>query len=82
MNVLGWNTSIGPGGKAHFYDPDGPACGRRKGIWPGVTLRELFTRPTRPTIDGDHVCRFCAKVTPRACNCWSCALKREGGLRP
>jgi len=90
MTLLGWNTSLGSNGKAHFYVEGKPSCGDRKGIYPGgVTLGELFTRPTRPTETDDHLCTYCAKVVleryqeERArCTCWSCQAKRRGAKRP
>lgn len=75
-----WQTSIGANGKAHLYGEDGKtACSARKGIYPdGTTLGDLFTRPTRPVKDDDHLCFYCAKNDPRTCLCWSCQAKRRG----
>jgi hypothetical protein len=82
-NPLGWNTTVGSGGKAHFWTVTGKtACADRKGIRPGATLGDLFTRPLRPTAEDDHVCFYCAQKHPRVCVCWSCVTRRQGGLRP
>ncbi len=78
-----WETTIGAGGKAHHFDDAGKsACADRKGIWPGATLGDLFTRPRRATSAEDHICFFCAEKYPRRCDCWSCEMKRNGALRP
>lgn len=78
----GWNTTVGPGGKAHFITVTGEtACADRKGILPGARLGDLFTRPWRATVDDDHVCHYCAQAHPRVCLCWRCKIKRNGGLR-
>lgn len=79
--LAGWHTSVGAGGKAHFYRDGAPSCGYRKGIWPGAKLADLFTRPRRATVEADHICRYCAKVDPRECLCWSCTMKRLGKMR-
>ena len=80
--LSGWRTSEGSAGKAHFYTETGKTiCSAIKGIWPGCTLGDLFTRPTRPTTEDDHVCFYCAKEELRVCMCWSCRTKRAGGLR-
>lgn len=75
----GWRTSIGAGGKAHLYQDGVPACGERKGIWPGVKRADLFTRPTRQAEAGDHLCAHCRKDSGTAvfCTCWHCMKKRE-----
>jgi len=75
---VGWRTSVGVGGKAHFYDVTGAvACGDRKGIWPGARLADLFTRPTRATMDEDHICFYCAEKHERTCLCWTCQARRR-----
>ena len=75
--MSGWQTSIGANGKAHFYDEAGrAACADRKGIWPGCTLGDLFTRPKRETAADDHICHYCALKNPRLCLCWNCKVKR------
>ena len=79
--LAGWHTSVGLQGKAHFYVAGSPVCGERKGIWPGVQIKELFTRPRRPMAEEDHVCGWCSKMEPRTCRCWSCRMKRRGAKR-
>ena len=78
-----WRTPIGPGGKAHHFGADGKsACANRKGIWPGCTFGDLFTRPQRESTSEDHVCTYCALKFPRQCECWRCQLRRAGAMRP
>lgn len=81
--MIGWHTTVGANGKAHYLlDSGKTACADRKGIWPGMTLGELFKRPWRETGAEDHVCFYCDKEFPRRCACWRCDMKRAGALRP
>lgn len=77
MTRAGWNTSVGDTGKGHFYTDDKTDCADRKGIWPGCTLGDLFSRPTRATVDGDHLCRYCAGQRGRECVCFRCVANKQ-----
>lgn len=69
MAGAGWQTTVGPGGKAHYIREDGTsACSDRIGPW-GVRMGLLFSRGWRPSIDRDHRCGFCQKEHPFECRC-------------